>query len=57
MQNPTTLDITSSREDNNHVEREPTADVGKKKKSIRVKGTTSTLFGVENDLPGGVVHA
>jgi hypothetical protein len=53
MRNPTTSDDTSSREDSNHVEREPTVDVGKKGKCIRVQGTTSTLFGVENNLAGG----
>jgi hypothetical protein len=35
MQSPTTRDDISSREESNHVERE----------------ATSTLFGVENDLP------
>jgi hypothetical protein len=53
MRNPTTRNDTSSREDNNHVEREPTADIGKKWNCIGVKGTMSALFGMENDLPGG----
>jgi hypothetical protein len=50
MQNPIPRDDTSSREDNNHIEREPTADVGKKGKCIRLKEITSTLVLMENDL-------
>jgi hypothetical protein len=51
MQSPTTRDDISSREESNHVEREANANIGKKGKFIQMKGTTSTLFGVENDLP------
>jgi hypothetical protein len=56
MRNPTTHDDTSSREDNNHVEREPSANVGKKGKCIRVKGTMSTLFG-RTPFPARLLHA
>jgi hypothetical protein len=54
MQNPIPHDDTSSREDNNHIERESTADVGKKGKCMRLKEITlMTLFGMENNLSSG----
>jgi hypothetical protein len=53
MQNPILRNDISLRKDINHVERESTEDVSKKGKCIRVKDIKSTLFGMENDLPGG----
>jgi hypothetical protein len=53
MRNPIPCDDKSSREDNKHVEREPIVDIGKKGKCIQLKGITSTLVPVENNLFGG----
>jgi hypothetical protein len=53
MQNPIPRDDRSLREDNNHVEREPTVNIGKEGKCMRLKEITlMTLFGMENDHSG-----
>jgi hypothetical protein len=56
MRNPRTRDHTSSGEKQNHEEREPSPDVGRKGKCIQVKVTTSTLI-VRTAFPTGLLHA